>query len=138
MPLRCLRMNPGVAKADQVQPASMTQHLVSYPAGSGGEPLPVESTLARKSSVALLSPATHSPNAHGPQKTLASGSNVVLRQVHLVSNLVSSKPDHCMRGLSYFDTVADASHTPAASVPRTAEIRQVNRDLQNSRVRKPH
>src|SRR5229473_1277843 len=108
MPLRCLRRNPDAAQADEVQSASMRQRLVSSPAGSGGEPLPVESTLAKMASVVLLSQATRSPNAHGPQRTFANGSNAGLRQVHLASNRVSSKPDHCMRGLSYFCTVADA------------------------------
>src|SRR5882724_2436061 len=111
MPLRCLRRNPDVAQADEVQSASMTQRLVSYPAGSGGEPLPVESTPARNSSVALSSPATRSPNTHGPQRTFANGSNVGLWQVHLASNRMSFKPAHCMRGLPRFAIVADASQT---------------------------
>src|SRR6266481_5508814 len=112
MPLRCLRRNPDVAQAAEVQSASMTQRLVSYPAGSGREPLPAESVLARKSSVALLLPATCSPNAHGPQRTFANGSNVGLRQVHLASNRVSLNPAHCMRGLVRFDAVADPWQTP--------------------------
>src|SRR6266481_3617766 len=102
MPLRCLRRNPDVVQADEVQSASMTQRLVSYPARSGGEPLPVESTPARKSLVALLSPATHSPNAHGPERTFPNGSNVGLRQVRLASNRVSLKPAHCLRGFPRF------------------------------------
>src|SRR6266404_1158629 len=123
MPLRCLRSNPDVAQADEVQSASMTQHLVSYPAGNGGELLPVESTLARTSSMALLSPATHSPNARALKRTFANGNNVGLRQVHLASNRASLKPAHCMRGLPRFDTVADVSQT------RTAKITRVDRDL---------
>src|SRR6266851_8304017 len=104
MPLRCLRRNTDVAQADEVQSASMRQRLVSSPAGSGGEPLPVESTLAKMTSLALLSQATPSPNAHRPQSTFANGSNAGLRQVHLASNRVSLKPAHCMRGLLRFDT----------------------------------
>src|SRR5216683_5063873 len=112
MPLRCLRRNPDVAQADEVQSASMRQRLVSSPAGSAGEPLPVESTLAKMTSLALLSQATRSPSAHGPQRTFANGSNAGLRQVHLASNRVSLKPAHCMRGLLRFDTAADPWRTP--------------------------
>src|SRR5258707_441415 len=112
MQLRCLRRNPEMAQADELHSASMTQRLVSYRAGSGGEPLPVESTPVRKPSVALLSPATRSPNAHGPQRTFANGSNAGLRQVHLASNRVSLKLAHCMRGLLRFDTVVDLWQTP--------------------------
>ena len=53
MPLRCLRRNPDVPEVDEVQSASMSQRLVSSPTGSGGEPLPVESTLAKMASRAL-------------------------------------------------------------------------------------
>ncbi len=112
-----------MAQADELQSASMTQRLVSYRAGSGGEPLPVESTPVRKPSVALLSPATRSPNAHGPQRTFANGSNVGLRQVHLAPNRVSLNPAHDMCGLANFDTVADASGTQDASELRTAQNR---------------
>src|ERR1700747_1563643 len=123
MQLRCLRRNPDMAQADGLQSASMTQRLVSSRARRGGEPLPVESTPARKPSVALLSPATRSPNAHGPQRTFANGSNVGLRPVHLAPNRVSLNPAHLMCGLPHFDTVADAPHTPNASVPQTAKNR---------------
>src|SRR5216684_3865600 len=123
MPLRCLQRNPDVAQADEVQSASMTQRRVSYRAGSGGEPLPVESTPVRKPSVALLSPATRSPNAHGPQRTFANGNNLCLRQVHLAPNRVSLNPAHCMCGLPNYDTVEDASHTREQSDMRTAQNR---------------
>ena len=123
MPLRCLRRNPDVAQADEVQSASMRQRLMSSPAESGGEPLPVESTLAKMTSLALLSQANPPPNAHGPQSTFANGSNAGLRQVHLASNRVSLNPVHCLCGLANFDTVADASHTRDASELRTAQNR---------------
>jgi len=112
---QCLRTKAGGAQVAEVPTAAMTHRLAGYPAGCGGTPLPVESTLAKMPSLALLSQATRFPNAHAPQRTLANGNTAGLQQVHFASNRVSLKPAHCMRGLLRFDTVADPWQIPQRS-----------------------